>query len=503
MPPDWTREAPRRKGDAGLSPGQLLRQVHDLAVAGGWQAICDLLLAERPDQPLAMVVARAVEASLEAADEEARAWAVGQAIATELPHRMRALGAWRLARAGHAEQSWGVLLAHPAMPWDPEARRLAAGALTLIGMNALAHDALRASAWALIRRMAGIPAAPPEAAPFAFPTAGGPVAPPAFPLQVRLAPGAPAGAVEDILRLTEEAEERLQTRDSPVIEVFRDVFVNRLGQAWRPDGRQVGRTPGILPEGAGAAMTLAPRIAAGILATGASNNLYHWMAAWLPGLAWRFAPEVPADLPILLRDDADSYQAESLDLLAGPALPRLPVGEACHVATLYAVEHRAIALDPAGSVAPMIDRLVAAAARQVPQPPVIAPRLYLSRRDAANRAMANEAELEVRLASLGFVPVALGSYSLAEKIAIFRSAESIVAPHGAGLSMLLAARPGTRVFELMPHLPRSLPTRLCMSRLSRQRGLNHLLWIEPGDERSGTWRVSVPEAVAAVADFIR
>lgn len=503
MPPDWTRDAPRQGDDIGLPPGHLLRQVHALAVAQDWRGICDLVLAERPDQPLAMVVARAVEASVEAADEEARAWAVAAAIAAELPHRMRARIAWRLAHAGQVEESWAVLLAHPAMTWDLEARRLVIGALTVIGLDARAHDALRESARVLVRRMAGIPADPPEVAPFGFPAPVGPLAPRAFALQVRLASGAPAEAAEAVLRLTEDAEERLQTRDTPVIEVFRDVYVNRLGQTWRPDGRMVGRAPGTLPDGAGAAMALAPRIPAGILATGSSNNLFHWLAAWLPGLAWRFGPEVPADLPILLRDDADSYQDESLDLLAGAELPRLPVGEACHVATLYAVEHRSIALDPAGSVAALIDRLVAAATRQVPRPPVIAPRLYVSRRDAARRSMANEDELEARLAALGFVPVALAAYSLAEKVAMFRAADCVVAPHGAGLAMLLAARPGTRVFELMPYLPRSLPTRLCMTRLSRQRGLNHMLWVEPGDETSGAWRVAVPEAVAALEEFLR
>ena len=95
----------------------------------------------------------------------------------------------------------------------------------------------------------------------------------------------------------------------------------------------------------------------------------------------------------------------------------------------------------------------------------------------------------------------LTPYSLSQSIAIIRSAECIVAPHGAGLSYLLLARPGTAVFELMPFSAQVLDVRLCMTRLSRQRGHRHLLWVE-GGEVDGIWHASIPEVVAAVAAFL-
>ncbi|MDP5168836.1 MAG: glycosyltransferase family 61 protein [Bacteroidia bacterium] len=76
------------------------------------------------------------------------------------------------------------------------------------------------------------------------------------------------------------------------------------------------------------------------------------------------------------------------------------------------------------------------------------PYLYISRGDAPKRKVVNEAEIISRLEKMGFTSFALSNYSLRQAIQLFRKAEIIVAPHGAGLTNLLFCTPGARVLEL-------------------------------------------------------
>lgn len=76
-------------------------------------------------------------------------------------------------------------------------------------------------------------------------------------------------------------------------------------------------------------------------------------------------------------------------------------------------------------------------------------RIYISRSDANSRRVTNEAALCQALEDRGFVAFTLGEMSLAGQARIFRGAETIVAPHGAGLvNMLFAER--AKVIELAP-----------------------------------------------------
>ncbi len=77
-------------------------------------------------------------------------------------------------------------------------------------------------------------------------------------------------------------------------------------------------------------------------------------------------------------------------------------------------------------------------------------RIYISRRNAPDRVMANEDELEKLLEKYGFDIVAMEKYQLDEQMAITGNAELIVAPHGAGLANMIFAKPGTGIYELVP-----------------------------------------------------
>jgi len=76
-------------------------------------------------------------------------------------------------------------------------------------------------------------------------------------------------------------------------------------------------------------------------------------------------------------------------------------------------------------------------------------RLFISRKDAPTRQLVNEAELIEHLAPLGFESVELASMSPEAQIELFYDAETVVAPHGAGLANLLFSI-DTCVLELYP-----------------------------------------------------
>ncbi len=83
-------------------------------------------------------------------------------------------------------------------------------------------------------------------------------------------------------------------------------------------------------------------------------------------------------------------------------------------------------------------------------------RIYLDRRGAPSRRLLNETEIISALRRSGFVPIAAERLSLPDQARLFRGAEAIVAPHGAGLTNIGFCRPGCK----MPKP--SGPTRLQM-----------------------------------------
>jgi Glycosyltransferase 61 len=83
-----------------------------------------------------------------------------------------------------------------------------------------------------------------------------------------------------------------------------------------------------------------------------------------------------------------------------------------------------------------------------PQPShTVKKRLYISRKH--RRKVKNEAEIcAVLTQEFGFEIVADVDRTVDEQIALFRQAEIVVAPHGAGLTNLIWCDPGTQVIEL-------------------------------------------------------
>jgi capsular polysaccharide biosynthesis protein len=77
-------------------------------------------------------------------------------------------------------------------------------------------------------------------------------------------------------------------------------------------------------------------------------------------------------------------------------------------------------------------------------------RIYISRSDAKMRRVLNEDALMAHLGAYGFERYTLDGKSVREQYELFASAETVIAPHGAGLTNILFCRIGTPVLELFP-----------------------------------------------------
>ena len=74
--------------------------------------------------------------------------------------------------------------------------------------------------------------------------------------------------------------------------------------------------------------------------------------------------------------------------------------------------------------------------------------LLISRSRAKSRRLIQEPEILAALAPHDPMVIHLEDFSVAEQLGLFAEARLIVAPHGAGLTNVLAAKKGTRVIEL-------------------------------------------------------
>lgn len=77
-------------------------------------------------------------------------------------------------------------------------------------------------------------------------------------------------------------------------------------------------------------------------------------------------------------------------------------------------------------------------------------RILVSRADASARRILNESAVADKLRPMGFEVVTLTGMSVASQREMFRSAEIIVMPHGAGCANLIFAGAGTKVIEFAP-----------------------------------------------------
>lgn len=75
-------------------------------------------------------------------------------------------------------------------------------------------------------------------------------------------------------------------------------------------------------------------------------------------------------------------------------------------------------------------------------------KIYISRADASRRRIINEPELIALVESYGFAVVKLERMRFLDQVKLFKNAEVIVAPHGAGLANLVFCKKLTKIIEI-------------------------------------------------------
>jgi len=233
------------------------------------------------------------------------------------------------------------------------------------------------------------------------------------------------------------------------------------------------------------------------------DNHYHWLMDGIARLGLVPDNYLQAAKTLLVPGNVGAPGRAMLDLLGLPEGLRIRLvddDEALQVRTLV---HPGAVADPSFRFHPCAAAIFRAAARRSPASSQALPRrIYVDRRRSPVRVLENESELISDLQSLGFVPIMVERYSVSEQIALFGHAETIVAPHGAGLANLLFAQRGCQVLELLPdsyvHWCYRHLAGLCGLRYDCVIGRTAGRWTDITAMQGLRWTISVMHVVAAL-----
>ncbi len=236
------------------------------------------------------------------------------------------------------------------------------------------------------------------------------------------------------------------------------------------------------------------------LLAGGCGSLYHWLIESVGRLGIVPANYRAAAETLLVPQEAGPLQLGVLDRLGLPAGLRTRTvrrREALRVRTLIVPLAFSATLDLHPCLGAPFRAVVDPAVGDQPR------RFYIDRRGSPGRRLLNEDALVERLAEHGVVAVRLEALDLAAQVALFRRAELIVAPHGAGLANLVYATVGCVVLEL--HMDAYV--NWCFRRLAGMLGLSYDCVVGRASAawppltaaiHAASWQVSVPHVLAAL-----
>jgi hypothetical protein len=178
------------------------------------------------------------------------------------------------------------------------------------------------------------------------------------------------------------------------------------------------------------------------------NNYFHWMFDILPRFEILRSSHLVPDLYLVNADTP--FQKESLRALNIP-LDRI----------LSPTMHTHIAADelivpslpgPVFGLTPQARSCAFLRSAFLPKDRAPAPhrRLYITRADARERRVVNEAEIQRELLGYGFEIVSLTEMPFLQQVKLFSEAAIVVGPHGAGFANAVFCPPGSVLVEFMP-----------------------------------------------------
>lgn len=183
----------------------------------------------------------------------------------------------------------------------------------------------------------------------------------------------------------------------------------------------------------------------------AYHNYFHWITQAVPAIDHAVNREGQAERICVALPPLNEWQEELLRLLDLGGVRRLTIDDKHRQYALGKVEYSEIlnggtAFSQSATTRHSYARLREAVARPASRDR----KLYVARIDLTTRPMRNEAAVIQEVERRGFEVVTPGSLPLAEQIALFRGANLVVGPHGAGLTNIVFCEPGTIVYELLP-----------------------------------------------------
>lgn len=219
-----------------------------------------------------------------------------------------------------------------------------------------------------------------------------------------------------------------------------------------------------------------------------SHNYFHWLIEILP----RLVPLLRAGI------SADHYLVDCLSPFQQQVLAALGVKPhqliQPHAKLLLAADEVILPSFPSPScLREFGGRLLAglSANGRVTRPR----RIFITRRKTGTRTLFDESSVERLLHSRGFETHSMEEYPLAKQARLIREAEIVVATHGAGLSNLIFARPGTQVIEFVPAERFNYA---CYPKRTRLFELNHQIVFARCPGRMQVLHVSLQDVAAAL-----
>lgn len=185
---------------------------------------------------------------------------------------------------------------------------------------------------------------------------------------------------------------------------------------------------------------------------GSSNNYYHWLIQTALSLAG-YQKDINESVPFLVRNELSPYQLEWLDiigvdktrLLSFPESTTLEVGSLYLLPTLY----KPYDFNPCIHLIDIVRDMVCCNGGLDQECRPEASRLYISRSDSRKpRGIYREKMLEDFLKNHGYAIVKMTDYSVLQQLSMISSADTIIAPHGAGLANIVFAKPTCTIIEI-------------------------------------------------------
>jgi hypothetical protein len=188
----------------------------------------------------------------------------------------------------------------------------------------------------------------------------------------------------------------------------------------------------------------------------ARGHVFHWLFnSVIPLVAFLESGGQGLDLGLIVNAAQSEFQSRTVDYLANrygiTAIEPVGQHEAVQVPHAMAsipVPHIPRALQSPAGLAKLDDlgEFLEADAAGTPPPR----RVYVSRSDARLRHVLNENALLPSLEAFGFERVTLSGLPIGAQVRLFRHAEAVIGPHGAGFAHIAWCSPGTKVVEFLP-----------------------------------------------------